>query len=214
MLTPGGAFSPLSVQPKSTLLLFAIAAFALRRQGYRSLAYALTASGFLWHAHLTIVLLGLLAAWDLVIWRVLTTRFPYWEPRDEALPFSGMCVALAAFTAVVYAVLRSNQVWGVESALIQLSTRLLLLAEGIALGYVCMRAWTWMRARIEATTLATLFRAQTSFVVGISALAAVGTAWDRGRYIPGELSNATYIEQKFGSLAAFYDKALRKIRAE
>ncbi|MFX4427825.1 hypothetical protein ABTA68_19560, partial [Acinetobacter baumannii] len=92
-------------------MLFAIAAFALRRQGYRSLAYALTASGFLWHAHLTIVLLGLLAAWDLVIWRVLTTRFPYWEPRDEALPFSGMCVALAAFTAVVYAVLRSNQVW-------------------------------------------------------------------------------------------------------
>lgn len=214
LLTPGGAFSPLSVQPKSTLLLFAIAAFALRRQGHRSLAYALVASGILWHAHLTVVLLGLLAAWDFAIWRWLTMRFPHWEPRDEALPFSGMCVALAAVAAVVYAILRSDQIWGVESALIQLSTRLLLLAESIALGYVCMRAWTWMRARIEDTTLAILFRALTSFVVGVAVLAAVGTTWDRGRYIPGELSNAAYIEQKFGSLAAFYDKALRRIRAE
>jgi hypothetical protein len=209
LLTPGGAFSPLSIQPKDTILLFAMAAFALRRSGARWVAYGLLASGALWHVHLTVVLLGLLALWDLVLARLMAK----WFQHDEALLFSALCVGVAAACALIYLLGRGDSLWGVESAWIQLSTRMLLLAEAIVVGYAGFRAWHWLQNRIDPSTLSALFRTVGGFVAGVSVLAAVGMTWDRGRFASARISDPAVIES-YGELAVYYDHALRQLTAD
>ena len=203
LANPGGAFSPLSVQPKSTVLLIVLAALALRRTGLARLGYALVVVSAAWHVSFSAVVLVMFVAVDAIKRRALQRVV-----SDEALA-AALCVLGAVGCALIYVAVRSNMAWGVESAFIQLSARLLVLAEVLCVGWAGFAAWAWLGDALGVRR-ERFISGVCGFVALLSAYAAAGTLWEHGRYYAARFADPA-VAASYGSVAAYYDEALRRL---
>ena len=202
LLDPGPAFSPLSTQPKSTVLLLFMVALAVRWKGNNRLALVICLSGGLWHITYTIVVGALMIA------LIVSDRFIF-KSREyscDALLFSVICISSAIFCAVVYVVFRGDMIWGEFSLFIQLTTRTLLLAEVTLVMLAAHAVVLWLVEKLGADRKL-IYCSVSGVLMFVSLYSAVGQGWERARFFEERFSNSTYVAQ-YGTLAEYYSRAL------
>ncbi|WOI11812.1 hypothetical protein [Thalassospira lucentensis] len=202
LLDPGPAFSPLSTQPKSTVLLLFMVALSVRWKGNNRLAMIICLSGAFWHITYTIVLIGLMAV------LVVSNRFIF-KSREytvDAMIFSAICISSAILCFVVYILFRGDMIWGEFSLFIQLTTRMLLLAEVTLVVFVAHFAVSWLVVKLGADRQF-IYCCLSGVLMFVSVYSAVGQGWERVRYFEERFSSSTYVAQ-YGTLAEYYSRAL------